>query len=140
RMLVHVKAQTVGIDPVTWVTHGLDVIYGRILTRISDQRDHNPEFQQKALAYLLERLTSEARSLDAELVVVYIPYKNIVSAPNLLGELARPLGYRLLDLTHAFAVAGGNPLHLADGHPNPAGHTLIAQELANFIRQGGARN
>jgi hypothetical protein len=140
RTLVHAEAQTVGIGPVTWVIHGLDVIYGRILASISDWRDHDPEFQQKALTYLLGRMAGDAKSLDAELVIVYIPYRAISPAPKLLGELAHPLGYRFLDLTNAFTAAGPKPLHLPDGHPNPAGHTLIAQELASFIRQSKARN
>jgi hypothetical protein len=140
RTLLHYEAQTVGLDPVTWVIHGFDVIYGRVLARISDLRNHSPELQQRTLAYLLECMAVDAKSLDAELVIVYIPHKNISPAPRLLGDLARPLGYRFLDLTRAFAAATGTSLHLSDGHPNAAGHALITQELANFIRQGEARN
>src|SRR5262249_46482385 len=135
------EAETVGIDPMTWAIHGFDVIYGRVLTSISEVRERDPGRQEKALAYLIGRMADEARSLDAELIIIYIPYRVAAPAPKLLGELGRPLGYRFLDLTHAFAAAGGKTLYLiADGHPNPAGHTLIAQELANFIRRGEARN
>jgi hypothetical protein len=140
RTLVQVEAQTAGIDPVTWVLHGFDVIYGRVLIGLSDARERDPERQEKALAYLIGLMAGEAKSLDAELVIIYIPYRAIAPAPKLLSELARPLGYRFIDLTQAFATADGKALYLPDGHPNADGHALIARELATFIHQGEARN
>jgi hypothetical protein len=139
RMLVHARAQSEGLDPLTWLMHGLDVIRGLVLARMSDLNASDSERQRRALAYLLSRMNADAKEIGAVLIVMYVPYRNPQQAPPLMVDLAARLDFRWLDLTDAFIAARSEALYIADGHPSAAGHALIARKLAALIQRAAGQ-
>lgn len=56
---------------------------------------------------------------------------------EILGELGRLEGFPVLDLLPFFRRSSVRPLHSREGHWNPAGHSLAAEEAYRFIRGHG---
>jgi len=124
------------MNPVIWLTHGVDVIFGRLEQAWYYDRIPDNEKREEAMAFLLRDLERTVADMGSELLVVYIPL-NFAPPPP---ELARVIGKtRLLDLTPSFErhrAAGGPPLYVVDdGHPNPAAHAIIADEIARYIKR-----
>jgi hypothetical protein len=124
------------LNPVIWLTHGMDVIFGRLERAWYYDRIPDHARREEAMAFLLRNLERTVAEMESELLVVYIPL-NFEPPPP---ELARVIGKtRLLDLTPSFErhrAAGGSSLYVIDdGHPNAAAHGLIADEITRYIRR-----
>jgi hypothetical protein len=124
------------MNPAIWLTHGVDVIFGRLEQAWYYDRIPDNAKREEALAFLLRDMERTVTDMGSELLVVYIPF-NFEPAPP---ELARVIGKtRLLDLAPSFErhrKAGGAPLYVVDDfHPNPAAHALIGDEIARYIRR-----
>jgi lysophospholipase L1-like esterase len=141
RFLLHVEAQRHGLWPHVWVAHGLDVIFGRILLARDDT--HDPAKQSLAMKFLLDQMAATAKSMRAELLVVYVPLyvagMDLKPAPLAVVEATSALHVQLLDLTPTFRQHDASSLIIPnDGHPNVAGHALIADKIAEALRAGTA--
>lgn len=124
-------------NPVTWLTHGVDVIRGRIEYAQATYSTPTDRKKEEALGYLLREMERSATAIGAKLLVVYLP-TNYYSAPEALARLVGDI--RLLDLTQAFQRErdkGANLYIVGDGHPNRAAHELISQEIAKYVRDNG---
>lgn len=124
-------------NPVTWLSHGVDVIRGRIEYGRAAYSTPSDEKKEEALAFLLREMNRSAEEMGAELLVVYLP-TNYYSAPEALPRVVGDI--RLLDLTEAFQrekANGANLYIVGDGHPNQAAHELISQEIAKYVRDNG---
>lgn len=125
-------------NPVTWLTHGIDVIQGRIEYARATFDEADEATKDRAMAFLLREMERTAAEMGTQLLVVYLP-TNYWGPPK---GLARVIGnIRLLDLTESFArnkeAGGPNPYIVGDGHPSAAGNALIASEIAKYIRREG---
>ena len=125
-------------NPVTWLSHGIDVIRGRIeYGRAAYSTPDDDAKKEEALAFLLREMERSASEIGAKLLVVYLP-TNYYSAPQ---GLQRVIGdIRLLDLTEAFQRErdkGANLYIVGDGHPNQDAHKLISREIAKYVRDNG---
>lgn len=121
-------------NPVTWLTHGVDVIRGRIEYAEATYSTPSDQRKEEALGFLLRNMEKSAAAIGAKLLVVYLP-TNYYSAPEALPRVIGDI--RLLDLTQAFQRErdkGANLYIVGDGHPNRAAHELIAREIAKYVR------
>lgn len=141
RAQLQAKAELGWLDPLTWVVHGVDVIYSRVLwSKANKTLPGRPE-QEKALEFLLSELAKTSRSIGAHLLFVHLP--GGAKAPDMLTNSAAKLDVPILDLRPAYqayqATPGAPSLVLGpnDIHPSIAGHALIASEIASFIRNAG---
>lgn len=128
------------LDPLTWIVHGADVVYGRILWSEGNKTLLDRPRQNQALEFLLAEMAKTAQSIGATLLLVYIPTG--AQMPEVLANSASKLGIPLLDLWPAYraqeATPGAPSLTIPnDGHPSAAGHALIASEIASFVRRKG---
>lgn len=124
-------------NPVTWLTHGVDVIRGRIEYAQATYSTPTDRKKEEALGYLLREMERSATAIGAKLLVVYLP-TNYYSAPEALPRLIGDI--QLLDLTQAFQRErdkGANLYIVGDGHPNRAAHELISREIAKYVRDNG---
>jgi len=124
-------------NPVTWLTHGIDVIRGRIEYAEATYSTPSDQRKEEALGFLLRNMEKSAADIGAQLLVVYLP-TNYYSAPEALPRVIGDI--RLLDLTKAFQRErdkGADLYIVGDGHPNRAAHELIAREIAKYVRDNG---
>jgi hypothetical protein len=125
-------------DPASWLTHGIDVIQGRIEYARATFEEADEATKDRAMGFLLREMERTAAEMGTQLLVVYLP-TNYWGPPK---GLARVIGnIRLLDLTEAFQrnkeAGGPNPYIVGDGHPSAAGNALIANEIAKYVRREG---
>jgi hypothetical protein len=140
RIQLQSKADRAWLDPLTWIVHGVDVAYGRVLWAMGNQTLVDTAGQNRALEFLLGEMAKTARSIGSTLLFVYLPHDDQI--PDILVSSASRLGVPLLDMTPAYqtyqATAGAPPLSIPrDGHPSIAAHALIASNIASFVRQQG---
>jgi hypothetical protein len=140
RTQLQVKADHEWLDPLTWVVHGVDVAYGRILWSEANKTLSDGAKQNQAIEFLFAEMAKTAQSIGANLLFVHAPTGGQI--PDVFVKSAAKLGVPLLDLSPVFqaheAIPGAPPLTFPnDLHPNAAGHALIASEIASFIRQRG---
>ncbi len=125
-------------NPIGWLTHGIDVIQGRVEFARASFDEADEARKDRAMSFLLRELERTASEMGAQLLVVYLP-TNYWGPP---AGLARVIGnIPLLDLTDSFLrnkeAGGPNPYIVGDGHPSAAGNALIAGEIAKYIRREG---
>jgi hypothetical protein len=139
RTLLQAKMDHAWVDPLTWIVHGVDVAYGRVLLAMGNSTLTDTAMQNRALEFLLGEMAKTTRAIGASLLFVYLPSGG--SLPDILVNSASELGVPLLDMSpayQAYQAAGGPPLTIpGDGHPSIAAHALIASEVASFIRREG---
>jgi hypothetical protein len=140
RMQLQSKADHAWLDPLTWIVHGVDVAYGRVLWAMGNQTLGDTAGQNRALEFLLGEMAKTAHSIGATLLFVYLPLDDPI--PDILINSASRLDVPLLDMTPVYrayqATAGAPPLSIPrDTHPSVAGHALIASTIASFVRQQG---
>ena len=141
RTQLQVKAEHEWLDPLTWIVHGVDVIYGRVLWLEANKMLLDSPRQEKAAEFLLRELVQTSRSIGAHLLLVHFPERT--KEPGFVANSAAKLGVPLVDLWSAYqayqATPGAPSLFLSpnDRHPSVAGHALIASEIASFIRNAG---
>jgi hypothetical protein len=126
------------LPPVQWLVHGTDVIFGRILSKAAQAQASDARLQATAMDFLLSEMTKTVKAVGASLVVVFIPARDEApGAPAQLAQLSHQLGFRLLDVTQSMRAnsSATATLYLPDGHPNKAGHALIAKDIINFLSE-----
>jgi hypothetical protein len=95
------------------------------------------------MAHLLERMARSSSAVGARLVVAHLPWFGGVPDPPPVELLeALPKGVVFVDLSAAVErhrrTPDAAPLVIeGDGHPNAAGHALIARELEERIGRHG---
>jgi hypothetical protein len=139
RAQLQAKADIGWLDPLTWIIHGVDVAYGRILWARAKSAPVDPVMQNQAFEYLLSELAKTAESIGSSLLIVFMPEISGDSRPDAVFQLADKLRVPTLDLSPAFRTRQLNPgapnLFMNDGHPSVAGHALIAAEISSFVRR-----
>lgn len=138
RVQLRLRAEQGRVDPITWITHGIDVVAARIRFNAANAVAVDRERQDAAFEFLVRQMAMTTGEMQAALLIVYLPDASMAPPPEMLVPSAQKLGYRFLDLSPAFARlgAGRSKLYLPnDGHPSVSGHALIAQEIIAFIRQ-----
>jgi hypothetical protein len=139
RVALQIQAERGRLNPMTWILHGLDVIVARLRFRAANAIAVNTAKQNAALEFLIQQMASTATDMKATLLIVYLPDESMSPPPEVFSRSAGPHGYRFLDLSETFLKLGAAAraqLYLPnDGHPSPAGHTFIAQQLIAFIRR-----
>lgn len=140
RLQVHVTGDY--HSPLRWLTHGADVIFGRLYETWSQYREPDDARKAEAVRFLLQRMNRIVTASGAQLLVVFLPtnyYGPPAALPGIIAEVGG--GIRYLDLTNAFErnrkEGGPNPYIVGDGHPGLAGHALIADEIAKHVRRKG---
>jgi hypothetical protein len=92
--------------------------------------------QTLAMDFVLRGMTEAAKSVNAQLVVVYIP---IGAPPEALMGPLKGKELTFVDLQPCFRRWFADPGHaalplsLSDGHPNATAHELIADELLGVV-------
>jgi hypothetical protein len=133
------RAERSGLDPVTWIVHGLDVIVAQVRFRAANAAASDTEKQGAAFEFLIREMASTASEMKAALLIVYLPDRSMAPPHEMLSPSAQKFGYRFLDLSEAFMKLGVDErakLYLPnDGHPSVAGNALIAQEIVAYIRR-----
>ena len=140
RLQVHLSGDY--LSPLSWLTHGADVIFGRAYYAWSRSREPDDAKKAEAVQFLLERMNRAATASGSQLLVVFLPtnyYGPPAALPGIIDKVGN--GIRYLDLTPAFErnrrEGGPNPYIVGDGHPGVAGHALIAAEIAKYVRREG---
>jgi hypothetical protein len=120
--------------------HGADVIFGRLHHAWSRYREPEDGRKAEAVDFLLQRMNRVVTASGAQLLVVFLPtnyYGPPAALPGIIGKVGG--GIRYLDLTGAFErnrqEGGPNPYIVGDGHPGLAGHALIEDEIARYVRR-----
>lgn len=128
--------------PLRWLTHGADVIFGRLSYAWSRSREPDDARKAEAVQFLLQRMNRMAVAAGSQLLVVFLPtnyYGPPTALPGIIDKVGE--GIRYLDLASAFErnrrEGGPNPYIVGDGHPSGAGHALIAAEIAKYVRKEG---
>jgi|SoiMethySBSTD1v2_1073268.scaffolds.fasta_scaffold34015_7 hypothetical protein len=133
------RAQREHLDPVTWIVHGLDVVIAQVRFKVANAIAVDRVKQDVALEFLIRQMALSASEMNASLLIAYLPDESMSPSPEMLARSAQTFGYRFLDLSNEFLKlepATRSQLYLPkDGHPNAAGHALMAQELIAFIRR-----
>ena len=137
RIDLQVVSQDRWLDPITWLTHRLNVVYGRVSWAWSRSIEGNKEQQDAAFEFLLTEVARSVDDMGAKLLVVYLPLTISDSPPDVLERSLARLRIPLLDLSAPFReyiAAGRQPdLYLPHFHPSATGHALIAERLVSFI-------
>jgi len=129
-------------DPVSWLVHGGDVIFGRAYQGWAEWREPDDTRKDEAMAFLLREMHRTTQEMGAQLLVVFLT-TNYYGPPDSLPGMVKTLGAgaHYLDTTEAFralkASGGADPYIVGDGHPNAVGHALIAREIAAYVRREG---
>lgn len=134
---LQIRYEKNGLPPAQWLAHGADVIVGRLLSRLAEAKASNRRLQTRAMEFLLSEMAKATRAIGASLVLVYIPARNETSpAPAQLLQLSQQLGFRFPDVTRSIGARSAGSLYLPNGHPNKAGHELIAENIISFLSGG----
>jgi hypothetical protein len=127
-------------DPLRWLVHGADVILGRTYYAWSQYREPDDARKEEAVLFLLREMNRIVTARRARLLVVFLPtnyYGPPAALPGIIDKVGG--GVRYLDLTGPFERnrkgGGPNPYIVGDGHPSVAGHALIANEIAQYVRR-----
>jgi hypothetical protein len=127
------------MNPVSWLEHGIDVIWGRMILAWHVQHIvTDPKKKEEAHAFLMREMERTVAEVGAELLVVYIPFNFQPPADAVRRAVGKT---RFLDVTDALRRhrdAGGPPLYIPDdNHPNALANGIIADEIARYIRREG---
>lgn len=142
RLQLQVKGETRWLDPLTWIIHRLDVIYGRITWAWSRSVAADEMRQAEAFDFLMSEMSHTVHELGAKLLVVYLPMRRDDSPPEGLARSLSRLQITLLDLSPVFREFGGTTeefarLYVPSHHPSEIGHALIAEKVGAFVQSHG---
>ena len=139
RLDIQVRGEIQWLDPLTWVLHRLDTIYGRITWALTRSAETDKARQEAALEFLLGEMARTTNELGSKLLVLYLPARRDNSPPDILAKTLAKLEVPLLDLSPPFreyegGASGQMQLYLPNQHPSVRGHALIAHKLTSFIQ------
>jgi hypothetical protein len=142
RVELQVASETERLDPATWLLHGIDVDYGRVLLRVSEEGAKDERLKDSGFRFLLEQMDRTVREIGAKLLVVYVPLEHDGPVPSAIVHSVTALHLQFLDLTEAFRQNAVNPSNPSayipnDGHPSVTGHQIIADQVVDFVRREG---
>jgi len=139
RMYLQVQYEQAGLAPMAWLTHGFDVAIARIAARAAEYQASRMS-ETSALHYLLSELSSTAKDIGADLLVVFIPMAGLEEVPPAVAAAARELKFDFLDVSEPMRKRGrATELYLPDGHPNAAGHQFIADQIITATQRWSRR-
>ena len=127
-----------GINDILW---GARIAWLRYAQKDLFSYVDTSETRQKSMDFLMRKMSEAARSIDAALIVLYIPLltrgETSPPSPVLIKSLSSDVVF--VDLSPVIKNYYSNPenpdLRLKnDGHPNRLAHRLIADELEKIIR------
>jgi len=146
RLKTQIMYETRGLDPFTWFVHGIDVVIGRVLFGYSLQysvqyalhKTEDTKAREIGLDYLLGEMATAAKSINAKLIVVFIPILGETSTPAAITKVVQGRrGIDFLDLTKLFQQQGRAVTEMYipnDGHLSVMGHALVADAIADHVR------
>src|SRR5262249_19494288 len=108
----------VGLDPVTWLAHGIDVVEGQIRYLLAERTSADLEKRDAAFAFLMSKMDATVRAAGGRLLVVFLPVIGEKAAPSIMAKTASLVGYDYMDLSEAFLAHRDEHPHLADNHPS----------------------
>ena len=127
-------------NPMRWLAHGADVIYGRVTYAMAVQNEPDEARKEQALAFLLHEMERTAADMGSQVLVVFIPtnyWEPSSALPRMIAEIGGRL--RFLDMSEPFkrnkAEGGPGVYIVGDGHPSAAAHAIIADEIARYIER-----
>jgi hypothetical protein len=130
RVRLQLLAEQRGLDPVTWITHGVDVILSRQHRQSAFSQGMDVALQNEAFDFLLAQLADTCKEIGARLLVVYIPQRGGGPPTEAMTSAIAKHGLAFLDVTKALRQRPEPELYLVNGHLNPAGHKIVADEIA----------
>ena len=86
--------------------------------------------QNDAFDFLLGQLADTCKEIGARFLVVYIPQRGGGSPAEAMTSAIARHGLAFLDVTQALRQKPESELYLVNGHLNPAGHKIVADEIA----------
>lgn len=128
-----------GFDDIIW---GVKITLFRLTRSNRLNYSNDSVSRQKSMSYLMNKIIEVAKSIDAVLIVMYIPKlkrgKTKPPPPELLNSLNRDAIF--IDLVPTVIQYYSNPknpsLRFAnDSHPNRLAHELMAREIERVLRR-----
>lgn len=130
RVRLQLLAEQSKLGPIDWVIHGIDLIVSKQYQRTAFGRGLDVSEQNAAFDFLLGEFADACKDIDAQLLVVFIPQRSgDPPIPAATDAIARR-GLAYLDVSDVFRQKPGVELYLENGHLNPAGHRIVAHEIA----------
>ena len=130
RVRLQLLAEQGRLDPLTWITHGVDVILSRQHRQTAFSQGMDTALQNDAFDFLLGQLADTCKEIGARFLVVYIPQRGGGSPAEAMTSAIARHGLAFLDVTQALRQKPESELYLVNGHLNPAGHKSVADEIA----------
>ncbi len=128
------------------IAWGAKITWFQYTSRNMFTYSNTPESRNNCMKFLMKKMENLAKTINAVLIVVHIPYLergNTNSAPlELIGSLSK--GTIFIDLSPVvknYYNDPGNPSlrFQLDSHPNQLAHKLIADEIEKVIISNGIR-
>jgi hypothetical protein len=127
------------LDPLARVVHGVDLMLSKHYQRTAFRLGLDVAEQNAAFDFLLGQLAGTCKDIGAELLVVFIPQRSGEPPTPATTDAIAKHGLAYLDVSDALRQKPHTDLYLANGHLNPAGHQIVAREIASkltrFARQ-----
>jgi hypothetical protein len=130
RVRLQLLAEQGRLDPLSWFAHGVDVILSRQYRQSAFNQCMDVAEQNAAFDFLLGQLADTCKEIGARLLVVYIPQRSGGPSNAALTDAIAKHGLAFVDVTGALRQRPEPELYLVNGHLNPAGHRIVADEIA----------
>jgi lysophospholipase L1-like esterase len=117
----------------------LDQYQPKLLILIHGGNDILKQVHEQETARNLDRMVSEAKSRNIEVVMLGVPEPSLVFMES--AEIYRKIaeGHEvLIDLDTLPAILEDNKLKSDEGHPNDEGYRQMATHIYNFLKEAGA--
>ena len=116
-------------DPVSWLTHGLDVVFGRSYFGWSLLNEPDDAKKEEALSFLLRELDRTVSEMGSQLLVVYMP-TNYWAAPEALPRVIGQIGGKIE------AARPDRPVSAPQRHKEAGGEAPTSWATATRARPG----
>ncbi|MHC4322506.1 MAG: hypothetical protein ACYST3_09565 [Planctomycetota bacterium] len=134
-----VARKDISFDNIVWGAKG---IFSKLYRRYKLTPSNDYVSRKKGMKYLMNMMIEEAKSIDAKLVVIHIPYltRNGTNPPPLELMISLNQDVIFIDLTPIiiqYYSDSKNPslFLLNDGHPNHLAHELIAHKIYTTLKE-----
>jgi hypothetical protein len=129
------------IKDIVW---GAKITWFRLISKNMFTNSNTEESRRKCMNFLMKKMEELAKSINANLIVVHIPYLNRGNTNSAPFELINSLDKNtiFIDLSSVIKDYYDNPENpdlrfKLDGHPNQLAHKLIANEIEKVIINNG---